>query len=231
MHPLLGLKTEIQESLTLSKRTDSPTLIAVSKSQPAEAIEALIPFGQRDFGENYLQEAQAKIALLAPRYSNLTWHFIGHIQRNKTRTIAQLFDWVHTLDRFEIAERLNHQRPLEKVPLNVCIQLNLDQEPQKSGVHPEALLKLATQILTLPRLKLRGLMTIPKPRDSFEAQRMVFAEARSHFERLKQEGLPLDTLSMGMSQDFKAALLEGSTCLRIGTRIFGARETAVSARG
>jgi PLP dependent protein len=200
---------------------DSVGLVAISKGHPASALRTVAGFGQRDFGENYLQEALPKIAELADL--SLTWHFTGQLQGNKTRTVAEHFQWVHTLDRERIAVRLNDQRPHYAPPLNVCLQVSLAEEPGKGGVPPEQLLDLAQSVVRLPKLKLRGLMSIPPPRDSFEAQRALFEELAAHQQRLVDAGFALDTLSMGMSADLEAAVAAGATWVRIGTAIFGER--------
>lgn len=199
-------------------------LLAVSKTQPAEAIREAFDAGLRDFGENYLQEALEKQADLADL--PLRWHFIGPIQSNKTKAIAEHFDWVHSVDRLKIAQRLSEQRPDALGPLNICIQVNVSGEASKSGCSPEAVAALAETIATLPRLRLRGLMTIPAPTENPVEQRQAFARLR----RLKETlGADLDTLSMGMSQDLEAAIAEGATWVRIGTALFGAREYGRSA--
>jgi PLP dependent protein len=204
------------------REVDSVRLIAVSKTQPADAIRAVAALGQTDFGENYLQEALPKLAALADL--PLTWHFIGQLQANKTRAVAEHFHWVHTLDRERIAVRLNEQRSVHAPPLNVCIQVSLEDEPGKGGISRTDLAALARKILELPRLRLRGLMCIPPPREGFEAQRLVFAELADCARELREEGMPLDTLSMGMSGDLEAAVAAGATCVRIGTAIFGERK-------
>lgn len=194
-------------------------LLAVSKTHPAAAIRAAYACGQVDFGENYLQEALAKQQELADL--PLRWHFIGPIQSNKTRAIATHFDWVHSVDRLKIAQRLAEQRPEELPPLNICLQVNVSGEASKSGCAPEELPALAEGAAQLPRLKLRGLMAIPEPTDDVAAQRAAFARLRE-----LQAGLPyeLDTLSMGMSHDLESAIAEGATWVRIGTAVFGARD-------
>jgi len=198
----------------------SVTLLAVSKTQPADAIRALAQAGQRHFGENYLQEALAKQEELAD-LNGLVWHFIGPIQSNKTRVIASGFDWVHSVDRLKIAERLSEQRPAEWPPLNICLQVNISRETSKSGVDPDDLPELARAVAGLPRLRLRGLMAIPAPAHDLESQRQPLRALREALERLQAPGL--DTLSMGMSEDLEAAILEGSTCVRVGTALFGPR--------
>ena len=176
---------------------------------------------QRAFGENYIQEGVEKIAAL--RDLGLMWHCIGPIQSNKTRLVAEHFDWVHTVDRLKIAERLSAQRPADRPPLNVCIQVNIDGGANKSGVAPGEALALARAVAALPQLKLRGLMSIPEIAPDFEAARAVHASARALFDQLNADGLGLDTLSMGMSDDLEAAIAAGSTMVRVGTAIFGSR--------
>jgi pyridoxal phosphate enzyme (YggS family) len=201
---------------------DSVRLLAVSKTFPAEAVAAAHAAGQTAFGENYVQEGVAKVQALS--HLPLEWHFIGPIQSNKTRPIAEHFAWVHGIDRLKIAERLAAQRPAGLPDLQVCIQVNISGESSKSGLESAALLSLAREVAALPRLKLRGLMTIPQPADTLEAQRAPFRELRLLMEQLNAEGLGCDTLSMGMSADMEAAILEGATLVRIGTAIFGQRE-------
>ena len=197
------------------------TLLAVSKTFGADAVRAAAAAGQRAFGENYIQEGVEKIAAL--RDLGLMWHCIGPIQSNKTRLVAEHFDWVHTVDRLKIAERLSAQRPADRPPLNVCIQVNIDGGANKSGVAPGEALALARAVAALPLLKLRGLMSIPEIAPDFEAARAVHASARALFDQLNADGLGLDTLSMGMSDDLEAAIAAGSTMVRIGTAIFGSR--------
>ena len=197
------------------------TLLAVSKTFGADAVRAAAAAGQRAFGENYIQEGVEKIAAL--RDLGLMWHCIGPIQSNKTRLVAEHFDWVHTVDRLKIAERLSAQRPADRPPLNVCIQVNIDGGANKSGVAPCEALALARAVAALPQLKLRGLMSIPEIAPDFEAARAVHASARALFDQLNADGLGLDTLSMGMSDDLEAAIAAGSTMVRIGTAIFGSR--------
>ncbi len=200
---------------------DSVGLVAISKGHPASALRAVAGFGQRDFGENYLQEALPKIQALAGL--SLSWHFTGQLQANKTRTIAEHFHWVHTLDRERIAVRLNDQRSHDAPPLNVCLQVSLEDEPGKGGVPPEQVLDLARRIQDLPKLRLRGLMCIPPPRESFEEQRALFEQLAGCQRRLIEAGCAVDTLSMGMSADLEAAVAAGATWVRIGTAIFGER--------
>ena len=199
------------------------TLLAVSKTFGADAVRQAIAAGQRAFGENYVQEGVGKIAALADLRATLAWHCIGPLQSNKTRPVAEHFDWVHTVDRLKIAERLSAQRPEGLAPLNVCIQVNIDGGPAKSGVAPGDALALARAIAALPRLRLRGLMTIPEIAPDFEAARAIHARARALFDQLNAHGLALDTLSMGMSADLEAAVVAGSTMVRVGSAIFGAR--------
>ena len=200
------------------------TLLAVSKTFGADAVRAAAAAGQRAFGENYIQEGVEKIAAL--RDLGLTWHCIGPIQSNKTRLVAEHLDWVHTVDRLKIAERLSQQRPPARGPLNVCLQVNVSGEASKSGCAPEEAVALAKAIAVLPNLRLRGLMCIPEPVEEIEAQRRPFRQLRELYEQLRSDGLPLDTLSMGMSHDIEAAIAEGATMVRVGTAIFGERSKA-----
>ena len=196
-------------------------LIAVSKTWPATDVRDAATAGQKAFGENYVQEAVEKVSEL--RALGLEWHFIGPLQSNKTRPIAEAFDWVHSVDRLKIAERLAEQRPDTLPPLQVCLQVNVSGEETKSGVSINELPALATRVALLPKLKLRGLMAIPAPTDVFALQRESFRRLRDARERLKADGLLLDTLSMGMSHDLEAAIAEGATLVRVGTAIFGER--------
>jgi pyridoxal phosphate enzyme (YggS family) len=196
-------------------------LLAVSKTFPAEAVREAYSAGQHRFGENYVQEAVDKITAL--RDLPIEWHFIGPIQSNKTRDIAKNFSWVHGVDRLKIAQRLSEQRPADLPPLNICLQVNVSGEASKSGVEPGALIALAREVVQLPQIKLRGLMAIPAPSDNFEQQRIPFAQLRRLLQALADEGIALDTLSMGMSHDFAAAIKEGATIIRVGTAIFGKR--------
>lgn len=203
-------------------------LLAVSKTFGPDAVLAAARAGQRAFGENYLQEALDKIAAVrasAPEL-DLEWHFIGPIQSNKTRPIAEHFDWVHSVEREKIAQRLSEQRPLQLPPLNICLQINISGEASKSGATLEEASALAHAIAALPRLRLRGLMAIPEAAADFAQQRLPFQRLRSLFEQLNSEGLGLDTLSIGMSADMDAAIAEGATVVRIGTAIFGERTYA-----
>ncbi|HEX5363784.1 MAG TPA: YggS family pyridoxal phosphate-dependent enzyme [Gallionella sp.] len=203
------------------RRAEDVILLAVSKTFPAEAVREAYQAGQRLFAENYLQEGVDKIAEL--QELAIEWHFIGPIQSNKTRPIAEHFAWVHSVDRLKIAERLSAQRPTDLPPLQICLQVNVSNEPSKSGVAPEQTAALAQDIAALPNLRLRGLMTVPAPSDDIPAQRAAFAQLRELFEQLNRDGLRLDTLSMGMSHDFPAAIAEGATLVRIGSAIFGNR--------
>lgn len=197
-------------------------LLAVSKKHSIEAIEEAYAFGQRAFGENYVQELLEKAEYL--QKLDIEWHFIGPLQSNKTKKVAEVADWVHTIDRFKIAKRLNEQRPEGSSLLNICIQVNISGEATKSGVMPKEVEILAKEIFKLPRLKLRGLMAIPSPEANFEKQRQTFAEVTSLKNNLNQQGFELDTLSMGMTGDMKAAIAEDATIVRIGTAIFGSRD-------
>jgi len=199
----------------------SVQLLAVSKTRPIEDIHAAFNANQYHFGENYLQDALPKIGALAEK--DIVWHFIGPIQSNKTRQIAQNFDWVHTIDRLKIAQRLSEQRDPEQKPLNVCIQVNTSGESSKSGINIEETLILAKEISLLSNLHLRGLMTIPAATDDFNLQRQPFHLLRELKDEIQSQGIELDTLSMGMTNDMEAAIAEGSTMVRIGTAIFGQR--------
>lgn len=217
-----SLHNEISSYALKYERTpNNVQLLAVSKKQSTANIEAAYQAGQRQFGESYLQEALPKINALS--HLEIIWHYIGAIQSNKTKTIAENFAWVQSVDRLKIAERLNAQRPLHLPRLDICIEVNIDDEAQKSGVSLNKLPALAHAINKLPNLHLRGLMAIPSPRESFEEQRIPFKKLHMAFEQLKSQGLALDTLSMGMSDDFKAAIAEGTTMVRIGTALFGER--------
>jgi pyridoxal phosphate enzyme (YggS family) len=201
-------------------------LLAVSKTFPAEAVLEAIAAGQVAFGENYLQEALDKIAAVGQALPgrSIAWHFIGPIQSNKTRPIAASFDWVHTVERLKIAQRLSEQRPPELAPLNICLQVNISGEASKSGALPDELLELAQHVAQLPRLRLRGLMAIPEPETDLARQRAAFARLRQLADGVRATGIALDTLSMGMSGDLAAAVLEGATIVRIGSAIFGSRK-------
>jgi len=204
---------------------DSVRLLAVSKTFGPEAVIEAAQAGQRAFGENYVQEGVDKVRAVAAALADvpLEWHFIGPIQSNKTRPIAEHFDWVHTVEREKIALRLAEQRPEGRGPLNVCLQVNISGEASKSGVAPAEVAALARSVAALPQLRLRGLMAIPEPTEDFMAQRAAFAALRTLYDALREQGFALDTLSMGMSADLRAAILEGATIVRVGSAIFGAR--------
>lgn len=214
------------EQLAAQYGTPAPVLLAVSKKHPAESIRQLAELGHRQFGESYWQETEQKIAQL--KDLDLEWHFIGPIQSNKTRPIAENMDWVHSVDRLKIAQRLNDQRPDALAPLNICLQVNLDGETSKSGAEIDQVGELAQAAAQLPKLQLRGLMCIPQRRADLSQQRETFAKLAQLQQQLIDNGLPLDTLSMGMSTDMEAAIAEGSTCLRIGTALFGERQKNVT---
>lgn len=204
-----------------NRNPDSVILLAVSKTRNSDELRQMARQGIRRFGENYLQEALQKITALADL--DLEWHFIGPIQSNKTRPLAEQFAWVHSVDRLKIAHRLSEQRPSHLPPLNICLQVNISGEQSKSGLTLKELPAIAREVATLPNLNLRGLMAIPAPADDFEQQRQPFRELRLALEQLNREGLQLDTLSMGMSDDLEAAIAEGTTMVRIGTALFGPR--------
>lgn len=210
------------------------TLLAVSKTKPVQAIEAAIIAGQRTFGENYIQEGVEKVRWFSqrPQGAGLSWHFIGRVQSNKSRLIAEYFDWCHSLDSPKLAQRLNEQRPIKLAPLNVLIQINISGEDSKSGILPyqDELLTIATKIVAYPRLRLRGLMSIPAPETDFQRQLAVFNRIAMLFEQLKTIHPSADTLSLGMTGDMAAAITVGSTLLRVGTAIFGARKYATVAQ-
>ncbi|ADE12983.1 YggS family pyridoxal phosphate-dependent enzyme [Sideroxydans lithotrophicus] len=210
-----------QAAISAHRNVAEVHLLAVSKTFPAEAVREAYRGGQAAFGENYLQEALEKIAAL--RDLPLEWHFIGPIQSNKTRAIAENFAWVHSVDRLKIAERLSAQRPSQLPPLNICLQVNVSGEESKSGVAPAEVAQLAQDVAHLPNLRLRGLMTIPSPAADQEQQRAPFAQMRALLKQLNSQGMSLDTLSMGMTHDFPAAIMEGATIVRVGTAIFGQR--------
>ena len=230
---LLAVHSRITQACAAAGRAvDSVTLLAVSKTFPAEAVREAFAAGQRQFGENYVQEALDKIAALADlRASGVTWHLIGPLQSNKTRPVAAAFDWVHSVDRLKIAQRLSEQRPPELPPLQLCLQVNISGEASKSGLLPAELPEVALAVAALPRVRLRGLMAIPEPAADFAAQRAPHRALRELLAAVNAQGLaacgtawvPLDTLSMGMSADLEAAVAEGATLLRVGTAIFGGR--------
>jgi hypothetical protein len=201
----------------------SVTLLVVSKTFGSALVREAYACGERQFGENYVQEALDKIAALHDLRAELSWHLIGPLQSNKTRVVAEAFDWVHSVDRLKIAQRLSAQRPAYLPPLQVCLQVNISGEASKSGVKPEELPALAHAVAALPRLRLRGLMAIPEAAGTLEEQRRPHRALRELSEQLKSQGLAMDTLSMGMSADLEAAILEGATLVRVGSAIFGAR--------
>ena len=207
----------------VGRSPESVRLLAVSKTWPLACVLDAAEAGQRAFGENYVQEGIDKIAAVSGR--NLEWHFIGPLQSNKTKPVAEHFDWVHSIDRLKIAERLSAQRPAYLAPLQVCVQINVSGEASKSGCAPDEALALCRAVAALPGLQLRGLMAIPEPTDDLQAQRIPFRKLRELREQICAAGLPLDTLSMGMSHDLEAAVAEGATIVRIGTAIFGERKT------
>ncbi len=209
--------------LRFQRLPHSVQLLAVSKTQPPTAIAALAAAGQHCFGENYVSESLDKMAALAAQNFPLEWHFIGPIQANKTRQIAEHFTWVHSVDRLKIAQRLQAQRPDDLPPLNLCLQVNISHESSKHGLNEQDVIAVAHAVAEMPRLRLRGLMAIPAPTTDFMAQRQPFAQLRALQQRLIASGLALDTLSMGMSADLEAAIAEGSNLLRIGTALFGPR--------
>lgn len=212
---------DIKENCNLSKRSvEDVILIGASKSQTIEKIIVAYEEGIKNFGENYLQEAEEKISKLD---QDIIWHFIGSIQSRKAKRIAEIFDWVHTIDSFKVAEKLNSSRPKSKGALNACLQLNIDDEESKSGLKIENLEEIVQKIEALENLKIRGLMVIPKPRDSEEEQREVFRKVKEIYDSLVRQGHNFDTLSMGMTSDYGVAIQEGATMIRIGTGIFGPR--------
>lgn len=220
---LQAVRRAVTEAATTAGRAaDSVRLLAVSKTFPVASVREAYEAGQSAFGENYLQEALDKIAAL--RDLPLEWHFIGPIQSNKTRPIAEHFAWVHGVDRLKVAERLSAQRPASLPPLNICLQVNVSGEASKSGVAPEEVAPLANAVIRLPGLRLRGLMAIPAPTDDPARQREPFVRMRELLTSLNAQGMQLDTLSMGMSHDFAVAIQEGATIVRVGTAIFGARD-------
>jgi PLP dependent protein len=212
-----------QACLAAHRPVQSVTLLCVSKTVPAAGVREAVRAGESQFGENYVQEGLAKISELADLRSRVTWHMIGPIQANKTRPIAEHFDWVHSVERLKVAQRLSEQRPAGLAPLQVCLQVNISGEASKAGVLPAEALALASAMQDLAGLRLRGLMSIPEPAIDLAAQRWAHRELCELFAALNREGLALDTLSMGMTADLEAAILEGATLVRVGTAIFGAR--------
>jgi pyridoxal phosphate enzyme (YggS family) len=222
-----------EAALACGRKPDAINLLAVSKTFDADAVLTLATHGQRRFAESYLQEALAKMATCHDQWATppsgrsgadrLEWHFIGPIQSNKTRPIAEHFDWVESIEREKIAQRLSEQRPSQLAPLQVCIQVNVSGEASKSGCSPDEAIALARAVSVMPRLQLRGVMAIPAPSDDLVLQRKQFAAVREIFEKIRAEGIALDTLSMGMSSDLEAAVCEGATLVRVGSALFGAR--------
>jgi pyridoxal phosphate enzyme (YggS family) len=210
-----------QAAMSAGRDPAAVTLVAVSKAKPAELMRQVATAGVTDFGESYLQEALQKLDQLSDQ--PIEWHFIGGLQSNKTRVVAERFQWVHSVDRLSVARRLSDQRPFHAPPLNLCIQVALIPEPTKGGVEPDALSAIAAAIQDLPRVRLRGLMCVPPPQADTTAERRVFARLRHLLERLNEAGHALDVLSMGMSGDFESAIAEGATHVRIGTALFGNR--------
>jgi len=214
----------ISRACALSQRpVRSVTLLVVTKTFGPDAVREAFAAGERRFGENYVQEGIDKIAALAELRSQAEWHLIGPLQSNKTRVVAEQFDWVHSVDRLKIAQRLSEQRPAQLAPLQVCLQVNISGEASKSGLAPGDVAEVARQVATLPGVRLRGLMAIPEPAGDFEAQRTPHRALRLLMEQLNADGLALDTLSMGMSADLDAAVAEGATMVRVGSAIFGSR--------
>lgn len=220
---LKNVQQQIQSAATVAGRSaDDIRLIAVSKTKPASDIEQVYRAGQHEFGENYLQEAIDKIQQLE-HLGDIKWHFIGAIQSNKTRPIAEHFDWVHSVDRIKIARRLAEQRPTDLKPLNICLQVNVSNEASKAGISLDEVEALAAEVKQLEHIRLRGLMAIPLNTSDPEQQRFYFRQLKNCIDKLNQQGFELDTLSMGMSNDMDIAIAEGATMIRIGTAIFGAR--------
>lgn len=226
-HALQQVNKRIQQAcLTNHRPTDAVTLLAVSKTFGSDDVRAALDCGQHRFGENYVQEALDKIQALGDVRAQLEWHLIGPLQSNKTRPVAEQFDWVQSVDRLKIAQRLSEQRPEHLPPLNVLLQVNTSGEDSKSGVAPAEVAALARAVSALPRLRLRGLMALPAPTPDEASQLAAHRGLKALFDNLVATGLPLDTLSMGMSADLEAAVLEGATLVRIGTAIFGSRPAA-----
>jgi len=225
--PIAARLAELRGRIAAAARSagrdpEAVRLVGVSKRQPAEAVRAALDAGLRDFGENFVQEALDKMDALGETPAR--WHFIGALQSNKTAAVAERFDWVHSVDRLKLARRLSAQRPAGLAPLNVCVQVNIGDEQSKSGVAPAETAALAREIAGLPRLALRGLMAVPPAESDLERQRAWCRQLAALYEGLRAEGVPLDTLSMGMSADLEAAIAEGATLVRIGTAIFGERK-------
>ena len=226
---LSAVQTRIARACAQAGRAPSAVqLLAVSKLHPAQAVREALAHGQNAFGENYVQEALDKMAALADLRPAIEWHLVGPLQSNKTRAVAEAFDWVHSVDRLKIAQRLSDQRPAHLPPLNICLQVNISGEASKSGLTPAEAADIAPAVAALPRLRLRGLMALPEPLGGFEAQRAPLLALRLLRETLNRQGLALDTLSMGMSDDLEAAIAEGSTLVRVGTAVFGPRAAAMA---
>lgn len=224
---LQQVRTRIaQACASASRPVQSVTLLVVTKTYGSEAVREAFEAGERRFGENYVQEGVDKITALADLRSGVEWHLIGPLQSNKTRVVAEQFDWVHSVDRLKIAQRLSEQRPAHLPPLQICLQVNISGEASKSGLLPAEVAELARAVAVLPRLRLRGLMAIPEPAATFKAQRAPHRALCELMRSLQAEGLALDTLSTGMSADLEAAIAEGATLVRIGSAIFGQRGAA-----
>lgn len=218
------VRRRIAAACALAHRpVDSVTLLAVGKTFSADAVRTAFDAGARSFGENYVQEAIDKIAALSDLRDRLEWHLIGPLQSNKTRAVAESFDWVHTVDRLKIAQRLSEQRPAGLPPLQLCLQVNISDEASKSGLAADEVLSVARTVAALPRVRLRGLMAVPAPASDPAAQRLPHARLRELLASLQRDGLDVDTLSMGMTADLEAAIAEGATIVRVGTAIFGTR--------
>jgi len=213
-----------EAAVDAGRDADSVKLLAVSKKQPISSLLEAVGAGQRDFGENQVLEGLEKIKTVAN--DELIWHFIGHLQTNKTRAVAEHFHWVHSVDRLKTATRLSQQRPASLGDLNICLQVNVDEEDSKSGMPVDSVIDLAGEVADLPNLRLRGLMCLPAIRHDFESQRIPFARLHRLADQICANGIPADTLSMGMSDDFRAAIFEGSTIVRLGTAVFGPRAKA-----
>ncbi|WP_300717170.1 YggS family pyridoxal phosphate-dependent enzyme [Hydrogenophaga sp.] len=228
---LKGVRERLKQACARTGRdANAVSLLAVSKTFDADAVCLALDAGQHAFGENYVQEGAEKIEALRSLRPDaaLQWHCIGPLQSNKTRPVAEAFDWVQSVDRLKIAQRLSEQRPADLPPLQICLQVNVDGGANKSGVAPEALADLASVVVLLPRLKLRGLMCIPEPSPDFDTQRELFLRAKALFDQLNARGMELDTLSMGMSDDLEAAVAAGSTMVRVGRGVFGSRPTKLT---
>jgi PLP dependent protein len=224
---LQQVRTRIARACAQAGRAvESVTLLAVSKTFGPDAVREAVAAGERRFGENYVQEGIDKIAALADLRAQIEWHLIGPLQSNKTRVVAEQFDWVHSVDRLKIAQRLAEQRPAHLPPLQVCLQVNISGEPSKSGLQADEVAEVALAVAALPRLRLRGLMAIPEPAADLAAQRAAHRALHALLATLQGRGLALDTLSIGMSADLEAAVAEGATIVRIGSAIFGARAVA-----